>query len=306
LANIIAGSTDRLDNFVDLNTVFRDREDETDLTYDIVELGDEDIVVASLSENGIVSLSLVPGATGRSAVVFRARDSGGYSVWTTLTVNVRDPKGNLALFVPATASGKEGDEYSVENVNDGDLQTRWSSPYQDQQSVTFDLGDEVDINRVKIFWEAAYAKVFDILVSSDKIDWMVIHSENQGDGGVDVIELETINVRFIRLDAKTRATIYGFSIWEFEIFMEIKTANNPLLESGVKIYPNPVQNILHVMVPQSYHSAVITVFDPLGRTMIRRNLSIGENEVDFSEFSTGLFLAKISNGSDSSYFRISH
>ena len=52
--------------------------------------------------------------------------------------------------VSAAASSTENSSLGVDNVFDGDMQTRWSSSFSDPQYVILDLGQSYDISKVKI------------------------------------------------------------------------------------------------------------------------------------------------------------
>ena len=80
-----------------------------------------------------------------------------------------------------------------------------------------DLGSSLSICKVVLDWEAAYAKAFQIQTSSDGSAWTTIYSTTTGTGGT-----QTLNVsgtgRYIRMYGTTRATPYGYSLWEFQVF----------------------------------------------------------------------------------------
>src|SRR4051812_947553 len=57
--------------------------------------------------------------------------------------------------------------FPSENAVDGDPHTRWSSSFRQPQWISVDLGEASDIKRIKLNWEAAYAKQYDLEVSDD-------------------------------------------------------------------------------------------------------------------------------------------
>src|SRR5581483_11927237 len=73
------------------------------------------------------------------------------------------------------------------------------------------------INQVVLDWEAAYATAFQIQVSNDGSTWTSIYSTTTGTGGN-----QTLNVsgsgRYIRMYGTARATQYGYSLWEFQVY----------------------------------------------------------------------------------------
>ena len=63
---------------------------------------------------------------------------------------------------------------------DGNTVTRWSSQFSDSQWIQIDLGFKYDISRVKLNWENAYGKAYQIEVSSDGVNWTTIYSTSAG------------------------------------------------------------------------------------------------------------------------------
>jgi hypothetical protein len=107
--------------------------------------------------------------------------------------------------------------YPAGNAVDGDPETRWSSAFSDPQWITIDLGFPAAITRVRVNWEAAYAKSYAIEVSDDNSTWTTVKSVTKDAGGVDDHEL-TANGRYVRLRGTKRATAYGYSLWELEVY----------------------------------------------------------------------------------------
>ena len=66
-------------------------------------------------------------------------------------------------------------------------------------------------------WEAAYGKAYQIQTSNDATNWTTIYSTTSGTGGV-----ETLNIsgsgRYVRMYGTQRATQYGYSLWEFQVY----------------------------------------------------------------------------------------
>ncbi len=101
---------------------------------------------------------------------------------------------------------------------DGNTGTRWSSAFSDPQWLEVDLGSSQSICGVTLNWETAYAKAFQIQVSTDNATWTSIFSTTTGTGGVQNLTGLSGTGRYIRMNGTTRATQYGYSIWEFQVF----------------------------------------------------------------------------------------
>ena len=80
-----------------------------------------------------------------------------------------------------------------------------------------DLGSTQNICQVGLDWEAAYAKSFQIQVSTDNVNWTTIYSTTTGTGGNQTLSVSGTG-RYIRMYGTVRATPYGYSLWEFQVF----------------------------------------------------------------------------------------
>ncbi|MEV5898190.1 discoidin domain-containing protein [Nonomuraea fuscirosea] len=128
---------------------------------------------------------------------------------------------------PATASSQEGAAYAAAAAFDGDLTgTRWSSSFSDPQWLGVDLGASARISRVVLTWENAYATAFKIQTSNDGTTWTDAHTTTTGTGGAQTIDL-TATGRHVRMYATTRATGYGYSLWEMQVYGETGTDPGP-------------------------------------------------------------------------------
>ena len=125
---------------------------------------------------------------------------------------------NAALNKVATASSVLGGNTAPMAV-DGNAGTRWESVHAvDPQWLQIDLGSGQSICRVKLTWEGAYATAYQIQTSANATTWTTIYTTTTGDGGVDDLTNLAGSGRYIRMNGTTRATIWGYSLWEFEIY----------------------------------------------------------------------------------------
>ncbi|MDX2563227.1 discoidin domain-containing protein [Streptomyces sp. TX20-6-3] len=143
----------------------------------------------------------------------------------------------------ATASSSEGAAFSASAAVDGDLTgTRWASAWQDAQWIQVDLGSSATLSHAVLTWEAAYGKSYDIQASENGTDWRTVTTVSAGDGGTDNVTLSGTG-RYIRMNGLTRATGYGFSLWEFQVF-GTTGGTGPTLPGGGDLGPN-----VHVFDP---------------------------------------------------------
>lgn len=100
---------------------------------------------------------------------------------------------------------------------DGNPGTRWSSAVADPQWLQVDLGPVQQINRVTLTWEAAYARAYQIQTSTDAANWTTVHSTTTATGGTQNLTV-TGSGCCVRINGMARATQYGYSLWEFQVY----------------------------------------------------------------------------------------
>ncbi len=126
---------------------------------------------------------------------------------------------NLADAKPASASRSDtGHGFTADLLTDGSTDTRWSSgPGGAPAWVQVDLGMAVPVSRVRIHWEAAFAKKYRVEVSTDGDAWRPV-ADGAGRAGPTDASFGTATTRFVRIAMESPATPWGFSIRELEIF----------------------------------------------------------------------------------------
>ena len=118
---------------------------------------------------------------------------------------------------PATASSIENAGTPAGAAVDGNTATRWSSAFSDPQWLQVDLGGSASVTQVVLQWEAAYAKAFQIQVSDTGASWTTIYSTTTGTGGTQTLDVSGTG-RYVRVYGTVRATPYGYSLWEFQVY----------------------------------------------------------------------------------------
>ncbi|WP_344615607.1 discoidin domain-containing protein, partial [Dactylosporangium salmoneum] len=144
----------------------------------------------------------------------------GYLTVTALTASAATQL--LSQGKTATASSTENAGTPASAAFDGDAGTRWSSAFSDPQWIQVDLGASATISQVQLQWEAAYATAFQIQVSADAAAWTTIYSTTTGTGGNQTLNV-TGSGRYVRLYGTARATQYGYSLWEFQVYGDTGT-----------------------------------------------------------------------------------
>ncbi|MFF4183773.1 discoidin domain-containing protein [Streptomyces sp. NPDC001691] len=127
-------------------------------------------------------------------------------------------RADLALNRPTTASSVQSSATPASAAVDGDGATRWSSQFADPQWIQVDLGAVRRVSEVKLTWEAAYGKAYQIQVSDDAKQWTTIGATTSSDGGVDDLNGLSGSGRYLRVLGTRRATGYGYSLWSLQVY----------------------------------------------------------------------------------------
>lgn len=121
--------------------------------------------------------------------------------------------------VTVTASSTQSLELAPVNAVDCIATTRWSSNWNDEEWIALEFSRTVAIDGVLLRWQTAYGKAYTIDVSNDGVTWTSVYTETDGDGGDDEIHFPLTTTRHIRMHGLTRGTEWGYSLWEFEIYL---------------------------------------------------------------------------------------
>ena len=125
---------------------------------------------------------------------------------------------DLALDQPTTASSTYSATGNLASAaTDGNPGSRWESAYSDPQWLEVDLGSQTQICSASLLWETAYASAFQIQVSTDNANWTTVYSTTTATGGSESFTFSATG-RYIRVYATKRATQWGDSIFEFDVY----------------------------------------------------------------------------------------
>jgi hypothetical protein len=124
---------------------------------------------------------------------------------------------NIALNKPAVASSSEaGGPWGPANAFDGNATTRWSSAFSDPQWIYVDLGQIDSVCNVKLSWQSAYGKNFQIQISDDAQTWTTLATITGNTSFTNNIGVVGRG-RYVRMYGTVRASQYGYSLYEFVV-----------------------------------------------------------------------------------------
>jgi beta-glucanase (GH16 family) len=154
----------------------------------------------------------------------------GYSLWEFqvygTTGGTTDPGDKLLSYgKPGVASSSQNDQNCGNclpaRAFDRDPATRWATSsttgWVDPGWIYVDLGATAQIKTVVLQWDPAYAKSFQIQLSPNATDWTTIYSTTTGTGFKQTLTV-TGSGRYVRMYGTQRATAYGYSLWEFQVW----------------------------------------------------------------------------------------
>ena len=142
------------------------------------------------------------------------------------------PPTDLAQGRPVTVSSVEpGSPHAGANAVDGNAGTRWGSAYTDPQWITVDLGQARQLNRVRLNWETAYGRAYQVQTSDDNATWQDVYTTATSDGGVDDLTVSG-TARYVRVYGTQRATQWGYSLWDLNVYGTSTTPAAPPPTSG--------------------------------------------------------------------------
>jgi hypothetical protein len=100
---------------------------------------------------------------------------------------------------------------------DQDWGTRWSSNFNDNEWLAVDLGSQARVDSARITWEHAFAQQYAVQSGTSLTGpWTTVTTVN-GRFGPQTVNLG-VTTRFLRMLGIKRATQYGYSIWELDVY----------------------------------------------------------------------------------------
>ena len=188
----------------------------------------------------------------------------GYSLWefqvfgggtttppttptTPPTTPTTPPAGGTTLLSynkPGAASSEQNDvncnPCTVPKAFDLDPATRWATSsttgWVDPGWIYVDLGATAQISRVELQWDPAYASAYRIQVSADASTWTDIYSTTTGKGFKEVLNVSGSG-RYVRMYGTARATPYGYSLYDFNVYGTGGAPNTPPAQPADPVFP---------------------------------------------------------------------
>lgn len=232
----------------------------------------------------------------------------GYSIYALEVYGSSGTGLNLAYNRSVTTTSNENTTNTGAKAVDASGTTRWSSSYANNQNFVVDLGANYNVNRVKIAWESAYARDYQIQFSTNNTSWTTVREMwGKSSAATDDQTGLTGTARWVKIYCINRATQYGFSFWEFEVYGTSTSAAGANLhgvlqfhpeisnDDVINAYPNPIGETTKIIVNLPREGdALVSVNGGLGNrivTLHEGKLAGGRHEfpLDTEGFSSGLY-----------------
>ena len=159
-------------------------------------------------------------AGGPTTVNLSATNGAGTGTGSVaITIDSASTDVLLSQGQPAAASSVNGGNIAA-YAFDGDGGTRWESEQGvDPQWVYVDLNGIDTIHSITLNWENAAGQDYLLQVSNDLTNWttLVTVTGNTASGVLNYTGLNGTG-RYVRMYGTTRTTIYGYSLWEFQVY----------------------------------------------------------------------------------------
>ena len=185
-------------------------------------------------------------------------------------INCGDP---VKLRATSAAASSTQFSYTPASADIDDVfSTRWSSNFTDNEWLAQDLGTSARVGSVRINWEHAFAQSFAIQTGASLSGPWTTVATLAGQFGPQNIDLN-VTTRFLRLLGIKRATQYGYSVWEMEVYGTRDLSCDNLLPGPWQFQdagftPTNVFGIVNNTINFTYSGATFTFNSPGGGTFI--------------------------------------
>lgn len=193
------------------------------------------------------------------------------------------------------------------NIIDDNTSTGWESTAAENQYVILDLGQNIYLQTILVFWGSNYPSVFWIQSSTSGSSWTPLLKVTGGTGSA--VELDSINqnARYVRLWLRTRSsTTGGFIVRDLQVFGVAQAATG-IASSTTEIpsayalnqnYPNPFNPSTTIRFGLPAQSRVtMSVYNILGQhvaTLISGELEAGYHSVVWNaKAATGIYFCRM-------------
>lgn len=222
---------------------------------------------------------------------------------TTPTPPTPPASANLALKKPVRVSSLEnGQQFPGSAAVDGSYGTRWASARTDSEWLRVDLGATYSVNHVKLTWEGALGKNYDLEISADTVHWTRLKAVSGNTALVNDWTGLSGTGRYVRMNGKLRGTGYGYSLYELEVYGAAVSARGTVAAKPaagrLAVFPNPATTSL-TLTGLGASPTAIAVYDTQGRLV--RHLQVTQptesTVLNVADLPAGLYIIRATGSS---------
>jgi hypothetical protein len=232
----------------------------------------------------------------------------GYSVYELEVYGTGAPAvANVALNKVVTVSSTEGAGLEGGKALDGNGTTRWASAEgSDNEWLYVDLGATYAVNRIRIVWETACGRDYQLQVSPDAVNWSNLKTVTGNTALINDHTGLSGSGRYLRINCTARNTEWGYSLYEFEVYGSVASAAGrlgtavPAVEDeaiqGVWVYPNPAEDKVTLKISSEWKNGKIMLVDMSGKVVRQEGVKGGEQILSLEGLPAGAYLIKVTQG----------
>lgn len=97
---------------------------------------------------------------------------------------------------------------------------------------------------------------------------------------------------------------YGIPDLSLALANGLSTEEFPNINTPLKVFPNPAQNEVNIILPSALESANVRLYDVLGKIIMETTVSANNSKLNLSAFSKGIYLLKIEAEESSKTFKL--
>lgn len=93
--------------------------------------------------------------------------------------------------------------------------------------------------------------------------------------------------------------LLGFGIPDFGVALSMALSVEEANFETIKVYPNPVKDMLYLQLPTAFKSSQVTIFDVTGKLILQKTLTIPQENIDIAALSSGLYILNLQSEQES-------
>ena len=97
---------------------------------------------------------------------------------------------------------------------------------------------------------------------------------------------------------------YGYGIPDLGLALNIGLALQDDEISEFKMFPNPVKDILYFKISKHIEQSTLTIYNLLGKAVLKKNIVKSENSIDVSTLASGLYVISIQSDNSTKSFKL--